>query len=359
MAQDDRTPTLHFYLHPTFWPMGEIPETADAYWPGFDFGPYTWTVQTALRLTHAGIPCQLVRELPEHGIVIAQRESLAAIDGKFTERVTATATRFVVDMSADLAPYRGANLHIVQNHAMTRYGSSFIYSRLWPQSGLIPRDRGRGQRFENISYLGNAKNLVAELRSPRWLAALADRQLTWRAPAKAFDYAEPESYHLAGDWRDYTTVDAIIAVRGFSARPAASDDRKPASKLFNAWAAGVPAILGRESAYRAERRSELDYLEVGDYDGLVGALDRLRSDAGLREAMIENGLRRAPEVTAAATTEAWRAIVFNRIWPAYQEWTAMSPTGQRWRVGRKTLRFQAVRSQRALARLGARWLPIG
>ncbi|HEY4320818.1 MAG TPA: hypothetical protein VGM77_06500 [Gemmatimonadales bacterium] len=359
MTQDHIAETLHFYLHPTFWPVGDIPETADSYWPGFDFGPYIWTVQTALRLNRAGIPSQLVRELPTDGIVLAHRESLAAIDGKFTERVTATATRFVVDMSADLPPYSGANLHIVQNRSMTRFGPSFIHVRHWPQPGLIPRDLARGQRFENISYLGNAKNLVPELRSSRWRAALAARQLTWRAPAKSFDHGAPESYHLASDWHDYRSVDAIIAVRGFSARPAPSDDRKPASKLYNAWIAGVPAILGRESAYRDERRSELDYLEVGDYDGLVGAIDRLRSDAELRRAMIDNGLRRAPEVTAAATTEAWRAIVTDRIWPAYHAWVAMGPVGRRWQASRKTLRFQAARGQRRLARLGARWLPIG
>ena len=37
---------------------------------------------------------------------------------------------------------------------------------------------------------------------------------------------------------------------------------KPPSKLFNSWLAGVPAVLGHESAYRAERRSDLDYIEV-------------------------------------------------------------------------------------------------
>lgn len=50
---------------------------------------------------------------------------------------------------------------------------------------------------------------------------------------------------------------------------------KPALKLFNARHAGVPAILDAESAYRAERMSELDYIEVMSVDGTLLALKLL------------------------------------------------------------------------------------
>ena len=42
--------------------------------------------------------------------------------------------------------------------------------------------------------------------------------------------------------------------------------------------AGVPALLGCESAYQAERRNEYDYFEVHSADEVLETLLRLRGD---------------------------------------------------------------------------------
>lgn len=65
---------IHFYIHPYFWPCAQIPDTADINWPCFAHGIYAWTIQTWLRLSGAGFPCTLTRELPNEGIVVAHRE---------------------------------------------------------------------------------------------------------------------------------------------------------------------------------------------------------------------------------------------------------------------------------------------
>ena len=70
-------------------------------------------------------------------------------------------------------------------------------------------------------------------------------------------------------------------------------ETKPASKLVNAWAAGVPAMLGPEPAYRELRSSPLDFLETPAAEAVLDAIDRLRGEPGLYAAMAENGLRRA------------------------------------------------------------------
>lgn len=62
-----------------------------------------------------------------------------------------------------------------------------------------------------------------------------------------------------GEWHDYQHVDAVLAIRDC---PPVVLATKPASKLINAWKAGVPALLGPEPAYRELRTSPLDFLEA-------------------------------------------------------------------------------------------------
>jgi hypothetical protein len=53
-------------------------------------------------------------------------------------------------------------------------------------------------------------------------------------------------------WHDYSTDDLVLAVRDLTEKDALV---KPASKLVNAWIAGVPALLGPEPAF-ANRDSQ-------------------------------------------------------------------------------------------------------
>ena len=342
---------VHFYIHPVFWPRSDIPESPDAHWPGFGFGIYTWTIQTFLRLRDAGVACELVSELPERGVVVAHRECLSAIDGKYSGRVASTKDRFIVDICADLYPYAPANLHIVQNPRMVRFGPTFIYVRHWPQPGLIARAPERGATFRNIAYFGNEKNLSDDLRSPQWERELEARDLAWTRRFQAFYYNDPATYAPASFWSDYSEIDAVVAVRRAPRGGGESThDQKPASKLYNAWIAGVPAILGRESGYRIERRSELDYLEANTSEEILACLDRLRSNPDLRRAMEDNARRRATEVCADATVEAWKSIVFDDVLPAYREWTSAGALVRRLIVARRQARYQAVRVRHALAR---------
>ncbi|MBN8922115.1 MAG: hypothetical protein BGP10_17440 [Rhodanobacter sp. 68-29] len=342
--------TIHFYIHPEFWPRGELPLSPDSHWPGFGFGVYTWTIQTFLRLREAGIACRLAPELPERGVVVAHRECLSAIDGKYSGRVTATKGRFVVDMCADLRPYTRANLHIVQNPHMTRFGPTFLYMRHWPQPGLLPRSAARGETFRTVAYFGNEKNLADDLRSPQWERELDRRGLAWISRYQPFDYADPATYAPASVWSDYRGIDAVVALRRSPHGVESMHGQKPASKLYNAWIAGVPAILGRESAYRVERRSELDYLEANSGDEVLACLDRLRASPELRHAMAENAHGRAAEVCAGATLEAWVALLFGRVLPAYRAWTHAGTLARHWALSRQQVGYQTTRVRQAVER---------
>jgi hypothetical protein len=305
-------PPIYFYIPQSDWLEG-MPTTADVQWVGFRRGIFCWTLQTYLRLKADGFPCELVGTLPEEGIILAHWDSLPS-------DLKPNAKQLIVCFQADRARHPYAQVHIVQNSQgllpqLMLLGDRYLlpgknaFMPLWAQPGLIPRDPTRGDRFETVAFFGLAENLAPELRDPDWAKKLSEMGLQWHLVSE-FDR-----------WSDYSQVDAIVAVRTFTRQ---SYTWKPATKLYNAWHAGVPAILGYDSAFRAERQSDLDYLEVFSPKDVIAALRRLRDEPAFRQAMIENGQLRAQETTPVAMTARWRSLLMNVVVPAYQDWCKAS-----------------------------------
>jgi hypothetical protein len=190
---------------------------------------------------------------------------------------------------------------------------------------------GRGDRFTNAAFFGVLDSLAPELQAPSWAEKLSDLGLHWEVVGH-------------DRWHDYSEVDVIVAVRSFQVDR--TFDLKPPSKLINAWHAGIPAILGRESAYQNERKSELDYIEIADADEAIAALNRLRNDRSLRLAMVENGKIRAKEMGNAQVTLQWRNFLTNVAVPAYYRWCNASVWQQQIFLKRRYLILKMNRIQR-------------
>ena len=95
---------------------------------------------------------------------------------------------------------------------------------------------------------------------------------------------------------------------------------KPASKLINAWHAGTPALLGPKPAFQALRQSELDYIEVRSPDKVIRAVERLKRDAELYRAMVENGWARGREFTTDAIAARWREVLADPLARGFDRW---------------------------------------
>lgn len=277
---------IRFFLPREYWPAGS-PHSPDWTWLSACGGNARWTLQTWMWMRSRGLDCELVSRVPDSGIVVAHTRHLP-------KRILPRRGRFLVCIEADRGRRPFCQLHVQQNPEGTVIANRRLAARLdrriarlpasnhfmyyWPQPGLVPRDAGRGERFENVVYMGNVANIAPELLEPGFrerLKALGMNFVFEKDPLR---------------WRDYSNVDAVLAVRDFTGRP---HHRKPASKLINAWHAGVPALLAPESAYLAERRSELDFMVVRSVDDIVEALARLKADPELRRRMIGNGRQRA------------------------------------------------------------------
>lgn len=311
------TTPIYFYIPKEHFRSQSWPKNADAYWEWqcqqhsispMQSGGYFWTLQTYLCLNDYGFPCQLVNTLPTEGIILAHRDFLH-------ESIKPNSQQLFVCLRADVDRHPYAQLHVVQNlhqaipkKLMTLWESHFIPH--WPQPNIIPREPTRGDRFENVTFIGNQINLVPEFREQKWYRQLEELNLKFHQQL------------THEDWNNYQDTDVILAIRKFG-----TEDKwfgKPASKLYNAWLSGIPAILGYESAFRDERKSDLDYLEATSYEEVVNALKRLREDRSLRSAMVENGWIRAKEVEREELVQKWTTFIVDVAIPAHKKWCGLS-----------------------------------
>jgi hypothetical protein len=316
-------PPLFFYIPKRYW----LAETSyELNWSGFGLGIYAWTLQTYLQLKDAGIPCQLVNQFPEAGVVFAHINSLRVE----TPRLQPGSPLLLVCLKAESPGYPYAQLQVVQNPTEVNGYRDRFFLPHWTQPDLRPRDPTRGDRFETLAFFGHQNSLAPNLQHSNWTTFLEQRGLRWCPAINTNHWNDYKT--LDNCWNDYRQIDAVIAVRTLDRRTLRQHQyyrNKPATKLYNAWLAGVPAILGAESAYQVERQSDLDYLEVTSMADLQQAVQRLQSDRGLRQAMIENGKCRATSFTSERIRERWIIFLEEVVIPTYDCWRTQSLWQQR------------------------------
>ncbi|MEN7972431.1 MAG: glycosyltransferase [Verrucomicrobiota bacterium] len=122
----------------------------------------------------------------------------------------------------------------------------------------------------------------------------------------------------ASEWHRLGSVDVLLGIRTFGQK---KYNRKPPSKLINAWRAGIPFIGGADSAYTQVGTPGKDFLQVFSYDEMVDALIRLRRDPGLCEKIVEAGRKRAEDFTFDRVEQRWKSLLEVDIAHAYSQWT--------------------------------------
>jgi hypothetical protein len=307
--------TIHFFVPYRNDRIDALPRSCDEYWPwvlrnrSVNEGKYSWTLQTYLQLRAEGFDCVLTEQLPDHGIVVAHRDFLPVF-------MPPRPNIFLVCVKPDRREHTWAHYYVVQNLRDAIFKSGKDSRRVsvlpfWPQPGLIPRNPARNATCRNIVYAGREGNLAPELRTAEWAARLQAAGFCWqRQPLER--------------WHDLSETDVIVAARSFAANdstnPIFDVDSKPPSKLINAWLAGVPAVLGVESAFRNVREHDLDYLEVKSSDDVVAALEKLRNNPELYRAMVLHGRVRAAHFTTQAIRAAWIRTLTDDIALEYESW---------------------------------------
>lgn len=311
----DDVPAIHFLLdaRATHWPDIEHLDEADiARAPErFVGGRNSWIAQSFLRLREPlqrrGFEVTAGSQLVPGAVTLVHRDDA----NDFLDRRHAT---FLVVVRADRAPVVACDFAIVQNNLGPKGNERFI--PLWPQPGLIHRDVSRATRIERLAYQGRTPSAPAWFRDAGFTRDLMRRGVR-------FDIRE-------SGWEDYREVDLAVAARDEVAEVLAT---KPATKLYNAWQAGVPMLASPEPAYRELRRAPIDFLEIRDARDVLHAIDLLRVNPNLYAAMVANGRERGMEFAVEATRRRWLTLFDGEIIPAFRQARAGLGSRRLWFMG--------------------------
>ncbi len=270
--------------------------TDEAIWPWiFETSEEVWIHQTMVRLAHAGYPvrpCTLTDAASCEVVVVhpGRIKELMQVLGR------STSTRVLLTSSDKTYGRRFADLCAIQHLRVT--GSRQVFVPHWPQPGLLKREAA-GHRLARAEFKGDPTTLHPDLLDPSWRSALRELGIAWQVSPRPQRCSAPGLG--AHPWSDYRDTDVIVALRGDTTKLL----NKPASKLVNAWSAGVPAVLSPDPAFTELRCCELDFLEAKTADDAIRALVRLRSEPDLYAAIVEHGFQRARSLDDDAVLAAW------------------------------------------------------
>jgi hypothetical protein len=308
-------PACHFHLDrdATRWrDIESLDEDAIEADPGrFVGGRNSWIAQSYLRLRQGlrdrGFEVTAGPDFVPGAITVAHRDDA----NDFLDRRHAT---FLVVVRADRAPVIACDFAIVQNDLSPSGNERYL--PLWGQPGLRCRDSARGARVRTIAYQGRTDSAPAWFRDPQFRRQLLRRGV-------AFDIRE-------SGWDDYRSIDIAIAARD---DPPGVLANKPATKLYNAWQAGVPMLAYPEPAYAALRRAPIDFLEVREGPDVLRSIDLLRANPGLFAAMVANGRERAREFSVDAIRVRWLELFDREVIPAFESARAGLGARRLWFMG--------------------------
>jgi len=124
----------------------------------------------------------------------------------------------------------------------------------------------------------------------------------------------------SSQWHDLRSIDVLIGIRSFDSNP---HNSKPASKLINAWHAGIPFIGGYESAFMQIGHPGKDYLLAGTLQEAVAAVVRLRDNPQLYSRIVESGARSGALYTERKICESWESAIFGPVMHRYAQWKSL------------------------------------
>lgn len=277
------------------WSERDIDRHAARFRSGVD----VWIVQTYLQvrdaLAKAGWAVALSDRFEPGAICVAHSDEL--------QRIRWQAPRaYLIGVRADRPPLLVADKVILQN-ALQPESASTANIPQWPQPGLTPRDPARGNTVRRVGYFGRLALAPAFFFEPDFMRELTSLGLAF-VPSER-------------DWQDYRDIDIVLA---FRTDPPSLLAQKPATKLTNAWLAGVPAVVGPEPAYLQLRRHPDDMCVARTAAEVIGELRKLATDPARYESMRARAASRAPEFDVERVRERWLAFFIERVAPSFAQW---------------------------------------
>ena len=174
-----------------------------------------------------------------------------------------------VDVPNSILSPRYTTLEIMPTLAGAR-GPGRAWLPMLPQRGLVPRDERRGDALGTVAIKTYSYNL------PLWLDERFEHEVSLLGYRLRIDDEH------SGRWHDFRDIDVVLCTH--PRQTIGDEQRKPATKLINAWRAGAVPVCGDYVGYREIGAPDENMLIVeDDPEGHLTALRRLRETDGLAE----------------------------------------------------------------------------
>lgn len=254
----------------------------------------SWIVPTFLSLRRSGKAVTLGPDLPPGGVVFVSSYSVPGL--------RLPGELYVVSLLADGFVHPRPDFTVVQNAEQLPFCAGGSFMPHWPEPSLRPRDRSRGTTISRMAYFGNLRNLAPAFADPSFARELRARTgVTFATPA-------------IESWGDYREVDLALSLRARGLR--VWHGCKPATKLYNAWLAGVPLVGDLESAMANVAVPGLDYVLGADRPGVLEAVAGLVAAPERYNGFLSRAEQRAADHRPQRLDARWAALVDFVEWAA-------------------------------------------
>lgn len=264
-------------------------------WRLYNDGRYCWALLPAEKLIGGGcLPeVKISTDIKPDAINISHARTLAALN--------APGFSYIVSCDADWPRLPWANYSICQNR-LNVAGKHSSWMPLFSQQGLILRDIELNT-VVTVGYFGR-------IDKKQEFESFGDELA--RCGLKFIIKGEDT-------WNDYSDVDVAISLRFLSKRRIL---RKPATKLVNAWLAGVPFVAMDEPAFSQIGIPGKNYLAAGSPREVIKEVLKLRDDPDLYCRIRDAGQIASEKYTDAAVTRRWIELIEHTLVPEFDKWKA-------------------------------------
>jgi len=313
---------IHFVMsdRTEFTGWAELTGSVHENWHKFVRSEWAWLVQTYFELRDTGYDVSASAVADSQKVNVMHADDYVHLQNKDLF--------FVAVVVADRRVYFPGNCSLVQNHNHLVSKADYWVPH-WDQPGLIPRPSlaPDPDRIFNVAFAGIPENSIELNRVIEQAAFERPVRISMLSPHR---------------WNDFSDVDVLVAVRDLNGK---KHPEKPPTKLFNAWAAGVPFVGGMDSAYEQVGKPGINYLQVCNQTQLLNAISWLQ-DGDNWISLVDAGKQAAEKFNRRKTREMWLAVLSGPVQEQFKAWEYSKRYSRLQSVFVRFLRFNGMRLRR-------------
>jgi len=228
------------------------------------------------------------------------------------------------DLQLDLLSLFQPDLEVVPNNTLAKLEFQRFIPPL-PQRGLMPSRRNLENRLVNICVKSNPQTfpdyLIKVASDALKNESTRDFVFTWDMPSF--------SDGTDNNWHDFSEVDVTLVLRNRNIY-GHDDQRKPPTRLLNAWLAGTLPFIDPIEAYLELATDRVDAIVITHPSEILTRLTELNEDPTYRKTISDNVMKQSLKLKRYDVLNEWEnelnavitstSVGINRIFAVTRQW---------------------------------------